>query len=43
MVMRGNGDVEFESDKSDCEDMLPLKDCIEDELALHVEVYLVIR
>jgi hypothetical protein len=23
--------------------MLPLKDCIEDELALHVEVYLVIR
>jgi hypothetical protein len=41
--MRGNGNVEFESDKSDCEDMLPLKDCIEDELALHVEVYLVIR
>jgi len=43
MVMKGNGDVEFKSDKSDCEDMLPLKDCIEDELTLHVEVSLVIR
>jgi hypothetical protein len=37
MVMRGNGDVESKSDKSDREDMPPLEDCSEDELALLVE------
>jgi hypothetical protein len=27
ILMRDNGDVESESDKYDCKDMLPLKDC----------------
>ena len=43
IVMRDNGDMEFESDILDCEDMLPLKDCIEDEVVLPVEESLVIR
>ena len=43
MVMIDNGDVEFESDKSDCEDMPPLKECAEDEVALPIEESLVIR
>jgi len=30
MVIRDNGDVEFESDILDCENILPLKDCTED-------------
>jgi len=43
MVMKDNGDVEFESDILDCEDMLPLKDCTEDEVVLPVEESLIIR
>ena len=43
MVMIDNGDVEFKSDKSDCEDMPPLKECAEDEVALPIEESLVIR
>jgi len=43
-----NGDkrqwyVEFESDILDYEDMLPLKDCTEDEVVLPVEESLIIR
>ena len=42
-MIRGNGDMESESDRSDCEDMPPLKDNDGDELALPVEESLVIR
>jgi hypothetical protein len=42
-MIRDNGDIESESDKSDCEDMSPLKDNDGDELALPVEESLVIR
>jgi hypothetical protein len=38
-----NGDVEFESEKSNYEDIPPLKDCTRDELTLPVEVFFVIR
>ena len=38
-----NGDVEFESEKSDCEDMPSLKECNEDEVALPIEKSLVVR
>ena len=34
MMIRDDGDMEFESDKSDCEGMPPLQDIDEDELAL---------
>jgi hypothetical protein len=43
MVMRENGDMEFESDKSYFEDISPLKDCTKDGLVLLVEESLVIR
>jgi len=35
-MIRDNGDMEFESDKSDCEGMPPLEDSDGDELALPV-------
>jgi len=38
-----NGDMESESDRSDCEGMPPLEDIDEDELALPVAESLVIR
>ncbi|KAL3570877.1 hypothetical protein D5086_028126 [Populus alba] len=43
MMIRDNGDVEYESDSSDCEGMPPLEDSDGDELALPVEESLVIR
>ena len=43
MMIRDNGDVESESDRSDCEGMPPLEDSDGDELALPVEESLVIR
>jgi len=43
MMMRDNGDVESESDKSHCEDMQSLEDCSKDELTLPIEESLVIR
>ena len=43
IMIRDNGDIESESDKSDCEGMSPLKDNDGDELALPVEESLVIR
>ena len=36
MMIRDDGDMEFESDKSDGEDMPTLEDIDEDELALPV-------
>jgi hypothetical protein len=42
-MMRDNGDVESKSDKLNCEDMPPLRDCTKDELALPGEESLVIR
>jgi hypothetical protein len=42
MMIRDNGDMESESDRSDCEGMPPLKDSDGDELALPVEESLVI-
>jgi hypothetical protein len=38
-----NGDVKSESEKSNCEDMSPLKDCNKEELILPIEESLVIR
>jgi ferredoxin len=43
MMIRDNGDMEFESDTSDCEGMPPLADSAGDELALPVGESLVIR
>ena len=43
MMMRDNGDVESESDKSHCEDMQSLEDCSKDELTLPIEEFLVKR
>jgi len=43
MMIRDNGDMEYESDRSDCEGMTPLEDSDGDELALPVEESLVIR
>ena len=43
MMIRDDGDMESESDRSDCEGMLPLEDIDEDELALPVAGSLVIR
>jgi ferredoxin len=43
MMIRDNGDMEFESDTSDCEGMPPLEDSDGDELALPVGESLVIR
>jgi len=43
MMIRDNGDMEYESDRSDCEGMPPLEDSDGDELALPVEKFLVIR
>ena len=43
MMIRDEGDMESESDKSDCEGMPPLEDIDEDELALPVAGSLVIR
>ena len=43
MMIRDNGDVESESDSSDCEGMLLLEDSDGDELVLSVEEFLVIR
>ena len=43
MRIRDDGDMESESDKSNCEDMPPLEDIDEDELALSVAGFLVIR
>jgi len=43
IVMRDNGEMEFESDKSNCENMPPFEDFTEDELALLVKESLVIR
>ena len=43
MMIRDNGNVESESDRSDCEGMPPLEDSDGDELALPVEESLVIR
>ena len=42
-MIRDDGDMESESDKSDCEGMPPLEDIDEDELALPVAGSLVIR
>ena len=42
-MIRDNGDVESKNEKSDCEDMSPLEDYTEDELALLVDESLVIR
>jgi hypothetical protein len=41
--MRDNGEMEFESDKSNCENMPPFEDFTEDELALLVKELLVIK
>jgi hypothetical protein len=43
MMIRDNGDIESESDRSDCEGMSSLKNSDGDELALLVEESLVIR
>jgi hypothetical protein len=43
MMIRDDGDMESESDRSDCEGMPPLEDIDEDELALPVAESLVIR
>jgi hypothetical protein len=43
MMIRDNGDMESESDRSDCEGMPPLDDSDGDELTLPVEESLVIR
>jgi hypothetical protein len=43
MMIRDNGDMKSESDRSDCEGMPPLDDSDADELALPVEESLVIR
>jgi hypothetical protein len=43
MMIRDNGDMESESDRSDYEGMPPLEDSDGDELALLVEESLVIR
>jgi hypothetical protein len=43
MMITDNGDIESESDRSDCEGMPPLKDSDGDKLALPVEESLVIR
>ena len=43
IMLRDNGDVESESDSSDCQGMPPLEDSDGDELALPVEESLVIR
>ena len=43
MMIRDNGDMESESDRSDCEGMPPLEDSDGDELALPVGESLVIR
>jgi len=42
-MIRDNGDIECESDRSDCEGMPPLEDSDGDELALPVDESLVIR
>ena len=42
-MIRDNGDIEFKSEKYDCEGMPPLKDSDMDELALPIEESLVIR
>ena len=42
-MIRDNGDMKSESDKSNCEGMSPLKDSDGDELVLLVEEFLVIR
>jgi len=42
-MIRDNGDMESESDRSDCEGMPPLEDSDGDELALPVGESLVIR
>ena len=42
-MIRDNGDMESESDRSDCEGMPPLEDSDGDELALSVWESLVIR
>ena len=42
-MVRDNGDMESESDRSDCEGMAPLDDSDGDELALPIEESLVIR
>jgi hypothetical protein len=41
--MIDNGDVEFESEKSNCEDIPPFEVCTKDELALPIEESFVIR
>jgi len=43
IMTRGKYDMKFKSDKSNCEDMPPLKNCIEDELTLPIKESLVIR
>jgi len=43
MMIRDNGDIEYESEKSDCEGMPPLEDSDGDELALPVEKFLVVK
>jgi len=43
MMIRDNGDMESESDRSNCEGMPPLEDSDGDELALPVGESLVIR
>jgi hypothetical protein len=43
MMIRDNGDMESESDRSDCEGMPPLEDSDGNELALPVGESLVIR
>ena len=42
-MIRDDGDMKSESDKSDCEGMPPLEDIDEDELALPVAGFVVIR
>jgi len=37
MVTRDNRDMQFKSDRSDCEDKPPLKDCTNKEVAYPVE------
>jgi len=37
MLTRDNGEVEYESDKSKSEEMPPLMDCTDEEIAYHVE------
>jgi hypothetical protein len=36
MMMRGNDDMQSKNDKSNCEDIPPLKNCTKDELTLPV-------